>query len=36
VYVLDIAAALAGLGVLVSLIYVACGILSLTFSSRRT
>jgi hypothetical protein len=35
VYVLDIAAALAGLGVLVSLIYVACGILSLTFSSRR-
>ena len=33
-YVLDIAAVLAGLGVLVSFIYVVCGILQLTFNRR--
>lgn len=36
VYVLDIAAALAGLGVLVSFIYIICGILNQTFSGRRS
>jgi hypothetical protein len=34
VYALDIAATLAGLGVLVAFIYVACGILQLTFNRR--